>query len=711
MILPNAIVFGFLFPALVLWGGSTNLINWGPGLLICGAACLLLLDKDRYQLSGGELHTGCFLALLALMLIRSRYSADVSYAANSTALIGFAAGGFLIGRLANDNKSRALSIGLAVITLLNFLCSVVQMKNPGWNPIYPERSADFPCGFFAHYSYSAAFCLGSAGLLISGGLRERAWLRAFLMVAAASAVATVPISLSRGGNLALAFMMAAAVSLVLSRAFSKSKSVLSTWFPAIILLALVLIFASSIVPMIGRNKGLGGFYADSARIDFWHAATQISSKHPWLGGGPGSFSWEIFHVMGGLTLEPTMVHNETLQMAVEYGYPALVFMAALIVAPVVSCCWRFINKTDASCTAWAAIGLVAMLIQSNFESIFHSAPGAFVAALILGQVSRGLWGLKEIPALAHDQENPEVRFLNTVKARVDDYLAGNEEALPTLMGFLRQSKDHSWRRNAYDLVYWKKTDNDQALRQAMIQLGVKAIEELEKRLGPRTRHAGNLASPSKPLAWRALCILTLATCALPILISGTRLSNSLIKAWVPLYHPRQIAISDRFEQLLRVVENRPGLGMDRIVLSAARECIYQYDEQEDRENWATSHRSRILRSIPGWRTDPGSALLAAEIIGWAGDYQSALEFYNHAIAGQGANESLFMAHSFKGQYLYELSLTSGLAGNLPRQRFFARQAIECFKNAAAALGEHQRKLDPYFSKILSECETFGKNDM
>jgi hypothetical protein len=94
-----------------------------------------------------------------------------------------------------------------------------------------------------------------------------------------------------------------------------------------------------------------------------------------------------------------------------------------------------------------------------------------------------------------------------------------------------------------------------------------------------------------------------------------------------------------------------------------------------------------------------------------GPAQSALECYNHAISLQGNNESLFMAHSFKGQYLYELSLSSGAAGDNPQQKFFAKQAIECFNKAAEALGTQQRKLDPYFGRMLRECETYGKKDM
>lgn len=707
-LLLGIVAFGLLFPALVTWGGSTNLINWGPGLLLAGAACLLLLDKDRLALRGGALHTGLFLLLIALLLVRARSSPDVSATANNSALLALAAAGFLIGKLAGSTKSTALFIGLALVSMLNLFCSVRQMGDPEWNLIYPQRSGGFPCGLFAHYSYSAAFCLGTIGLLLSRCSRQPLWLKAVFIAGAVCALVTIPLSLSRGGNLALAFMVAAACALLLARAFSKSKSAISTWLPAVSLLGLVLIFASSLVPLIGRGNGPGEFYADDVRMGFWNAATRISANHPWLGGGPGSFARDVFHAMDGLTVEPGMVHNEALQLVVDFGYPALIAMVALIFIPVILCFWRFVNRTDATNTSWAAIGLLAMLFQSNFESILHAAPGAFVAALILGQISRGLWSVEPVPGIAEAPSNnnrSDLHFLAAVKSHVAEYAAGDPEAVSKLVSLLSQSKDEQWRRGSYRLIYWAKVHNQDALAKAVTGLGVQSSEELN-RLSPK-----KTPCPGERFGSRMLGNLTLAGCALPILLAGATLTQALIAAWVPVYHPQRLSVSQRFNQLLGVVEKNPGLGIDRKVLSAARDCIYQFKSQEAREYWATAYRPRIIRAIPGWRTDPGAALQLAEIIGWAGDAEFALNFYNHAIAIQGGNESLFMAHSFKGQYLYELSVSAGAAGQTSWQKFYAQQAVECFQNANAALENHRGKLSPYFGKMLRECETFRKQDM
>ncbi len=704
------LTFGLLFPALVTWGGSTNLINWGPGLLLAGATCLLLLDKDRLAMRGGALHTDFFLLLLALLFVRARNSPDVSAAANNSALIALVAAGFLIGKLAGITKSRALFIGLALVSMLNLFCSVTQMGDPEWNLIYPWRSGGFPSGLFAHYSYSAAFCLGTIGLLLSRCYKEGVWLKAVFIGGAVSSLITIPLSLSRGANLALAFMVAAACALLLARAFSKSKSVVSTWLPAVALLGLVLIFATSLVPLINRGRGPAGFYADDGRMGFWNAAIQISANHPWLGGGPGSFARDVFHVLDNLTLEPGMVHNEALQLAVDFGYPALIAMAALILVPVILCFWRYVNRTDAANTSWAAIGLLAMLFQSNFESILHAAPGAFVAALTLGQICRGLWNVGPSPTFetaegANAKIRPELHFLTAIKAHVADYAAGHPEATSKLVVLLSQSKDEQWRKGSYRLSYWAKVHNQDALARAVTDLGVQASEELN-RLSPRKNPLAEERFGS-----RALGNLAIAGCALPTALAGATLTQALIDAWVPVYLPGQLSVSKCFNQLLSVVEKKPGLGIDRKVLSAARDCIYSFESQEAREYWATAYRARIVRAIPGWRTDPGAALQLAEITGWASDSESALNFYNHAIAIQGGNESLFMAHAFKGQYLYELSISAGAAGQMTQQKFYGQQAIECFQNANAALENHRRSLSPYFDKMLRECETFKKQDM
>lgn len=710
----GTLVFGLVFPALVGFGGSHNLLNWGPGLLLAGIACLLLLDKNRHNLRGGELHTVCFLLFLGCLILRARQSPDASAAANHSALIALAATGFLIGKLAGEGKSRALFTGLSLVSVANLVCTLIQMATPEWNLIYPQRTGMFPSGLFAHYNYSSAFCLAAAGLLLSRGFKESTWLKFVFLGGAVCAVIAIPISLSRGGNLALAFLVATASALLLARAFSTSKSLLSTWLPVVVLPALVLIFGSALVPLIARNTGLDGFYADSIRFSFWQAAARISADHPWLGGGAGSFSWQVYHVMESLQTEPGKTHNEALQVAVDYGYPAMVALAILIAIPVILCFWRFVNKTGAVNTPWAAVGLVAMLLQSNFENIFHTAPAAFITALILGQISRDLWsaeaGGSPMPAASgNDRVCPDRRFLLDVGSRVGDCLADRPGAVSNLITLLSQSKDEQWKRSALRIAYWSKARNDEALRNAVKNLGTKASEELALLAGnpPDPAHAGATSTRG----WRIARNLTLAGCAIPVLIAGTQISRALIHAWDPMYRPERMTTFDRFTRLLSVAERCPGLGIDREVLTTGLDTLYQYESQEAREYWANAYRSRILRAAPGWKTHPGAALQLADITGWAGDAEAALNYYNHAIAMQGANESLFMARSFKGQYLYELCVSAAAEGKIDQLRFYARQAVASLQEADAAMAVNHGTLSPFFAKMLQECQKFQKQDM
>lgn len=690
-------------------GGSTSLINWGPGLLLAGAALLALGHRHQRDVRGARLHAGLFLLLLGLLLLRAAYSSDAASAANNSALIALAAAGYLVGKLTDENQSRCLFTGLALVAVTHLCCTLIQTTDPDWNLIYPSRSGGFPSGLFAHYNYSASFCIGCAGLLASGRWRERGFARAVMTCGGICALVTIPLSLSRGGNLALAFVIAAASALLLARAFSKSKSVMSTWLPVIVLLVLVLIFGSLLVPLIGRGTGPAGFYADDVRISFWNAATRISTIHPWLGGGPGSFGWNVLQVLDGLPSEPGMTHNEALQVVVDYGYPALVALAALILWPVILCFWRFVNKTDAANTSWAAVGLLAMLFQSNFESIFHTAPGAFTAALILGQISRGTCNTHAGDAearlvLGRREFRQQQLFLTAVENHVVDFFSGQRGAVSSLTALLLTSKNEDWLTCGYDLIFWKKTANAKALRHSMKNVAGKCAAERNPPPPPADAPSTRETSAADR-RWTLASKLALAGCAIPILCYGSTLAMTLAQAWKPLYHPQRMTHLKRFQSLLWLMESHPGLGIDRKVLAAGIDGIYQFKSREAREYMAAAYQQRLLDSVTEWRGNPGTALQLACVSGWAGDVQSAIRLYDHAIASQGRNESLFMAHAFKGQYLYELSISAGALGRSDPQKNHAGLAAACFRNSMA---EATWQLPAEFSKMLGECEAVLK---
>ncbi len=702
-------VFGTLFPALALFGGSTNLINWGPGLALAGAALLALAHRYRRDVRRVSLHACLFLLLLGLLLLRAANSPDAASAAHNAALIGMAAAGHLVGQLMGANQSRCLFTGLAVVAVIHLSCTLIQTTNPEWNLIYPGRSGGFPSGLFAHYNESASFCLGCAGLLASGRWKERGLLKTVMTCGSICALASIPLTLSRGGNLALAFMVAMLAALMLARAFRDSGSALSTWLPVSVLVAMTIIFGTSVVPLIGRKMGSAGFYDDGCRIEFWQAAIEIAKQHPWIGGGAGSFSWNVFHVLTGLNSEPTMVHHEALQLAVDYGYPALVMMAVLIAAPLIRLFWRLAKRLDSPANLWEAAALAAMLAQSNFSFVFQTAPGSFLAALILGRISRGMWNTHasatraQITPGRRDSRQQQL-FLTAVENHVADFFSGQRGAVSALTALLLGSKKEDWLTCGYDLIFWNKTLNTKALRHSMRSIAEKCSDEKNPLPPPDEAPCGReITAAGRKLQMAGK--LALAGCAIPLLWFGSTLGMALVQAWRPLYHPQQMSNLKRFQSLLCLMESHHGLGIDRKVLAAGIDCIYQLKSQQAREYLATRYQQRLRDSVTEWRGNPGTALQLACVLGWAGDVKSAMRLHDHAIISQGCNESLFMAHAFKGQYLYELSISAGTLGRIDQQKSRAGEAAACFRNSMA---QATWRLPGELSKMLEECEVVLK---
>ncbi len=703
-------VFGTLFPALALLGGSTNLINWGPGLALAGAALLVLAHSYRRDVRGVSLHACLFLLLLGLLLLRAANSPDAASAANHAALIGLAAAGYLVGQLTGANQSRGLFTGLAVVAVIHFSCTLIQTTNPEWNLIYPDRSGGFPSGLFAHYNESASFCLGCAGLLASGRWKERGMLKVIITCGSICAFATIPLTLSRGGNLALALMVATIAALMLARAFRDSGSALSTWLPVLVLGPMTIIFGTYLVPLIGRNMGSAGFYADGCRIEFWQAAIEIAKQHPWIGGGSGSFAWNVFQVLKGLGTEPSMVHHEALQLAVDYGYPALAMMAVLIAAPLIRLFWHLSKRLDSPANLWEAAALAAMLVQSNFSFVFQTAPGSFLAALILGRISRGMWNphasaTRAQSALGSRESRQQQLFLTAVESHVADFFSGQRGAVSALTALLLGSKKEDWLTCGYDLIFWNKTSNAKALRHSMRSIAKKCADERNPPPPPDEAPRGRETTTAAGRRWQMAGKLALAGGAISLLWFGSMLGMALAQAWRPLYHPQQMTNLKRFQSLLCLMESHHGLGIDRKVLAAGIDCIYQLESQQAREYLATRYQQRLLDSVTEWRGNPGTALQLACVSGWAGDVKSAMRLHDHAIASQGCNESLFMAHAFKGQYLHELSISAGALGRIDQQKSRAGEAAACFRNSMA---EATWRLPAEFSKMLDECEAVLK---
>ncbi len=702
-----------LFPVVAVFGGTTNILNWGPGLSMAAAASFWTVFGQNFRRSWGDgFHSIAFLITMALLGLRAVASPALSESFHDLSLIAFATLGYLLGRVADQPQSRALFVGLSLLALTNAGCMAFQTSHPGWNLLYPDGVRQFPAGVFAHYNHAAGFGLITTGLLISQAWKESSRLKVLHMLGLASAIASTALSLSRGGNFSLGVMLALALLILLMRAFRHSNYSMIGWLPAVVMVVGVLDAAKFLIPMVGSHRGLdaGASLNDGGRISFYEAAWKIMAENPLVGGGARSFSWNVFQHIDGLGSEPVMVHNEALQLLVDYGIPALALIAILLIWPIARGLWNFASEAKPSGACWEAIGLAGLLAQSNFDFVFHNATLVLIAGFALGRISHGLWKPKK--SLAGGQIIIDSRsklslddFLIPAKSHASAFLAGQSASLDALTGLLVHAKDEKWLELRYDVLYWKKEGDAEALKRSVIAIDVKCTEAIETE---KSRPQGRVLideprNLSLGLAWfRSAGMLGLA---IPSLIFGVQLTRVLQDAWVPIWHSSRLSHADRFIRLFRLLESNPYLGIDREMLSAAITRIYDFQTQEARETWAVALKTPILHVCTTWKHDPGAALQLANIFGWAGDESGALGMYDHAISLQGGNESLFMAKSFKGEYLYEIAVSAREAGEPAKQESYAQKAFSSWQDAKNDLVRTSRPFNRPFADMMVDCDS------
>ncbi len=702
-----------LFPVIAVFGGTTNILNWGPGLIMAAAASLWMVLGQNFKRSwGGGFHSMVFLGAMALLGLRAVASPALSESVHDLSLILVATLGYFLGRGASQPQSRGLFFGLSLLALTNAACMVFQASHPGWNLLYPDGVRQFPTGVFAHYNHAAGFGLITTGLLISQAWKEPSRLRFFHMLGLASAITTTALSLSRGGNFSLGVMLALALLILLMRAFRSSNYSMIGWLPAVVVIVGILDAAKFLIPMVGSHRGLdaGGSLNDGGRISFYEAAWKIMAENPLLGGGARSFSWNVFQHIDGLGSEPVMVHNEALQLLVDYGFPALGLIAILLIWPMARGLWNFASEAKPSGACWEAIGLAGLLAQSNFDFVFHNAALVLIAGFTLGRISHGLW--KPSNSLARDRAKIKSRghlsidnFLIPAKSHAASFLAGQSVSLDALTGLLMHAKDEKWLELRYDVLYWKKIGDAEAIRRSVMAIDVKCTEAIEiEKSRPQT---GMLIdeSGSLPLGLAWLRSLGMLGLAIPALLFGVQLTRVLQDAWVPIWHSSRVSNPDRFIRLFRLLEAHPYLGIDREMLSAAITRIYDFQTQEARETWAGALKTTIFNVGTKWKHDPGASLQLANIFGWAGDESEALRMYDHAISLQGGNESLFMSKCFKGEYLYEIAVSAREAGEIAKQERYAEKAFNSWQEAKSELVRTSKPFGRAFADMMVDCDS------
>ncbi|PAW70233.1 MAG: hypothetical protein B9S38_08165 [Verrucomicrobiia bacterium Tous-C4TDCM] len=406
---------GFFFSlALVLavvFGGQTLDYTWGPALMALAAALVAAcFDKPGTRPAGMATRAVYGLVTVACGWILWRCAGSpVKEFARSDALLAvglFAACSWIWRMPAQGVAIRMVMATLAGLAFVHAGIGMVQVRDPAFAWPFAARPAGLPSGFFGHYNHLADFSLVSAVMLAARAIwgRERIGERVLHGAGAVAAVACVLLSGSRGGflSLGLAGMVLVVTSgLIAWRDKSRNRRLairLAIAVPLVVTLLLPLGFKL----VQERRGGFKSFVAvsdDRFRLAFIRSAINISTEQSMAGSGSRSFGWRKNAAWdpkrdgNNDRFNDDFVHNELLQVAVDYGWIGALLVVAAAggvglagVAGLVgreSTDLRERGALDAVCCGGLA-AMVGTLAHSNFSFVTHTLPGALYLGMAFG---------------------------------------------------------------------------------------------------------------------------------------------------------------------------------------------------------------------------------------------------------------------------------------------------------------------------------------
>lgn len=154
-------------------------------------------------------------------------------------------------------------------------------------------------------------------------------------------------------------------------------------------IVLVTVLALSLGGFAARYAGYFAKGATSvgARTDYWRAAAMLTSEHPWLGSGPGTF-WIGYKRLKLPEAEMTrLAHNDYLQQACDSGVLGFLLYATFIVGSII-CHYRKWRPTAMSRAFVVWLGVVALAAQGLVEFGLYIPALAWPFFALLGW----LWG-------------------------------------------------------------------------------------------------------------------------------------------------------------------------------------------------------------------------------------------------------------------------------------------------------------------------------
>jgi O-antigen ligase len=312
---------------------------------------------------------------------------------------------------------RMVMATLAGLAFVHAGIGLVQVRDPAFAWPFAARPAWLPSGFFGHYNHLADFSLVSAVMLAARAIwgRERTAERALQAAGALAAVACVLMSGSRGGflSLGLAGMVLVVTSgLIAWRDKSRNRRLVIGLAIAVpLVVTLLLPFGFKLVQeRRGGSRSLVEASDDRFRLAFIRSAINISTEQSMAGSGSRSFGWRKNAAWdpkrdgNNDRFNDDFVHNELLQVAVDYGWiGALLVIAAAGgvglsgVAGLVgreSTDLRERGALDAVCCGGLA-AMVGTLAHSNFSFVTHTLPGALYLGMAFGLALPRRGGLLE----------------------------------------------------------------------------------------------------------------------------------------------------------------------------------------------------------------------------------------------------------------------------------------------------------------------------
>jgi hypothetical protein len=148
-------------------------------------------------------------------------------------------------------------------------------------------------------------------------------------------------------------------------------------------LAMVAILGLGIFAVRFHNYFAAGATSAGARLDYWRAAVQTTTKNPLVGTGPGSFQRPYTQIKSPDAEMARLAHNDYLEQFSDSGIPGGIFYGAWIVLALVTVgkrVWKGANQIVFA----IFIGLLGWFVQGVGEFSLYIPALAWTAFTLLG---------------------------------------------------------------------------------------------------------------------------------------------------------------------------------------------------------------------------------------------------------------------------------------------------------------------------------------